>query len=232
MGVAADASPPGPLQATLWFDIIPGPTRASSCSGPDNPAHDAQKWSLARPRCPVCDRGLFRCFRGKLEPEPIAPLGLASSLLPVLRRSQEEGGTDQAGGSAVAYRHATDVRSPSEVKKEKKIWKSSLPVIFFPQNFCLCCEILTSDGTFCRSPEQLSWLEARSPRPLTLTSFLTPAKAYLPCRLPKRQVENPCTSSDSTLWLRRLWLGEAHRREVNTAIHRQTSRNTPDVAIG
>lgn len=120
VGVAADAPPPGPLQATLGFDIIPGPTRASSCSGPDNPAHDAQKWSLARPRCPVCDRGLFRCFRGKLEPEPIAPLGLASSLLPVLRQSQEEGGTDQAGGSAVTYRHATDVRSPSEVKKKKE----------------------------------------------------------------------------------------------------------------
>lgn len=120
MGVAADAPPPGPLQATLGFDIIPGPTRASSCSGPDNPAHDAQKWSLARPRCPVCDRGLVRCFRGKLEPEPIAPLGLASSLLPVLHQSQEEGGTDQAGCSAVTYRHATDVRSPSEVKKKRK----------------------------------------------------------------------------------------------------------------
>lgn len=120
MGVAADAPPPGPLQATLGFDIIPGPTRASSCSGPDNPAHDAQKWSLARLRCPVCDRGLFRCFRGKLEPEPIAPLGLAPSLLPVLRQSQEEGGTDQAERSAVTCRHATDVRSPSEVKKKKK----------------------------------------------------------------------------------------------------------------
>lgn len=137
VGVAAEASPPGPLRATLWrrstetlvsskeaqemmtspcprhrisrvssplrwcrhvfaavvswFEIIPGPTRASSCSVPDDPAHDAQKWRLTRPRRPMCDRGLFRCFQEKSEAEPMAHLGLAPSLLPILCQSQAEG---------------------------------------------------------------------------------------------------------------------------------------------